>query len=239
MNYYAHGWQFVDDPYFLAGTAVPDWLNVVDRKVRARSVAARNWQEDPDPRLAAVARGVLRHHEDDGWFHQTRVFQELTWHFTLALRDQLADNEGFRPGFVGHILVELLLDAELIADQPAGLDAYYAAVENLDLAAIQEAVERITSRPVPRLGEWIQRFCRERFLYDYVEDAKLLARLNGVMRRVGLPQLPASLADWFPVARRSVALHRHPLLARPAPGPGRQVADDPSGPAAPPGNSAT
>ena len=33
MNYFAHGVRFLEDPYFLAGTAVPDWLSVVDRRV--------------------------------------------------------------------------------------------------------------------------------------------------------------------------------------------------------------
>src|SRR5262245_50971039 len=36
MNYLAHGWRFVGQPYVLAGTAAPDWLSVIDRKIRLR-----------------------------------------------------------------------------------------------------------------------------------------------------------------------------------------------------------
>ena len=36
MNYFAHALPFLDQPYFVAGTAVPDWLSVVDRQVRVR-----------------------------------------------------------------------------------------------------------------------------------------------------------------------------------------------------------
>src|SRR3984957_18435669 len=36
MNYFAHGIRFVDRPWFLAGTALPDWLSVIDRRVRLR-----------------------------------------------------------------------------------------------------------------------------------------------------------------------------------------------------------
>ena len=32
MNYFAHALPFLDQPYFMAGTAVPDWLTVVDRQ---------------------------------------------------------------------------------------------------------------------------------------------------------------------------------------------------------------
>ena len=61
-----------------------------------------------------------------------------------------------------------------------------------------------TNKPAARLAEFIQRFSAERFLYDYAEDAKLLTRLNHVMRRVKLPQLPESLSDFFPEARAVV-----------------------------------
>ena len=56
MNYFAHGYRFLDNPYFVAGTAVPDWLNVVNRKARVRSKHALPFIDDDDPRLAAVAR---------------------------------------------------------------------------------------------------------------------------------------------------------------------------------------
>ncbi len=45
------------------------------------------------------------------------------------------------------------------------------------------------------LAFFIPRFSAERFLYDYVEDGKLLFRRNGVMRRVRLPVLPSSLVQ--------------------------------------------
>ena len=32
MNYFAHALPFLDRPYFVAGTAVPDWLTVADRR---------------------------------------------------------------------------------------------------------------------------------------------------------------------------------------------------------------
>ncbi len=216
MNYFAHGRSYVEEPYFLAGTAVPDWLNVVNRRVKARSKAALVWIDDSDPLLASVARGVVQHHVDDDWFHQSPAFLELQWRFTVELRASLPDNDGLRPSFLGHILVELLLDSALIVESPSRLDAYYAALERLDARAVQEAVERISGKELPTLATWIPRFCQERFLYDYQEDAKLLARLNMVMRRVGLSPLPASLVEWLPGARLEVAQKRAALLARPS-----------------------
>lgn len=212
MNYFAHGRRFVDEPLVLAGTAVPDWLNVADRKVRVRSKQAGVWVGDADGELAAVARGIVRHHADDAWFHQTPAFAELSWRFAAMIRDGLPPDDGLRPTFLGHILVEILLDAALIAEQPAQLDAYYAAVDTIDGSLVQSHVNRMAWRDTRRLAWFIGAFARERFLWDYLDDGKLWFRLNQVMRRVGLSQLPESFCDLLPAAREEVAQAKDALL---------------------------
>ena len=204
MNYFGHGYQHVDDPYFLSGTAVPDWLGVIDRRVRARARLAKPWTADADPQLAAVAAGVVRHHEDDDWFHRTRAFAELSLTLTVEVRELLAGDPGFRPSFLGHILVAILLDGALITRDVTRLERYYQALESVDPAAVSRAVHRMTTGPVPTLERMIPLFCAERFLYDYLDDAKLLSRLNRVMKRVKLPQLPPVFLTFLPEARRRV-----------------------------------
>jgi len=195
VNYFAHGRLFIDDPYFLAGTALPDWLNVVDRRLRVRSRQARLFVDSPDETVARLAAGIVQHHADDDWFHGSRAFAELSLELCRILRERLPADDGFRPHFLGHILVEILLDAELIADDPAGLEAYYAAMDGLDGEVVAAAVATIAPRPAENLGTFIGLFSRERFLFDYTDDGKLLFRLNQVMRRVGLPVLPPSLTQ--------------------------------------------
>ena len=217
MNYFAHGRAFVDDPYFLAGTAVPDWLNVVARKVKARSKLAAEFVEDADPRLAALARGVVQHHADDGWFHETAAFAELSWQLTARVRDALPPDDGLRPSFLGHILVELLLDSILIDDEPERLEAYYGALSAVDPDFVQEAVGRMATGVPERLAEFVPLFIRERFLWDYGDDGKLWFRLNQVMRRVNLPPLPEAFCELLPEARRLVERRKAELLAPPEP----------------------
>jgi hypothetical protein len=216
MNYFAHGRLFVDEPYFLAGTAVPDLLSVVDRRVRARSQRAAPLADDPDPRIAAVAAGIVRHHADDKWFHETRAFGELNWRFTAMVRDALPPDDSLRPSFLGHILVELLLDDALIRRDPERLEAYYRAVETVDPNIVEQAVNRIAARPTDRLATFLRHFCRERFLSDYADDGKLWYRLNQVMRRVGLAPLAEEFCRILPAAREQVAARADELLAEPA-----------------------
>jgi hypothetical protein len=215
MNYLAHGWRFASDPYCLAGTAAPDWLSVIDRKIRLRSRRAAEFIDDADPVVAAIARGVVQHHTDDAWFHATPAFNELCLTFAVEIRDSLPGDEGFRPSFLGHILVELLLDRALAEDDPQRLDDYYAALANLNPATTEQAISRLATGPALQIATLIPRFAAERFLYDYLDDGKLLTRLNHVMRRVGLPQLPLTLVELFPSMHHRVRQRMTQLLTPP------------------------
>ena len=215
MNYYAHARLFLDDPYFVAGTAVPDWLSVLDRKMRVRSRAAQTLTSHADGRIAGLAAGIVQHHHDDGWFHQTRAFAELNLQLTAEVRRVLSPDDGFRPSFLGHILVEILLDSALIAAVPERLDAYYTALASVDPRLVGDVVNQIATRPSDLWPVFIPDFCAERFLYDYLEDAKLLARLNRVMRRVQLQPLPDELLTILPAVRSAVARRRDELLTAP------------------------
>lgn len=212
MNYFAHGRRFTHEPYFLAGTATPDWLNVVARRVKARSKHAGPFANDADARVAALARGIVQHHADDRWFHATSAFAELSWRFTASIRDRLPPDDGLRPSFLGHILVEILLDACLIAEAPAELDDYYKAMAEIDARWLEEAVGRMATGCPESLGDFVPLFIREQFLWDYLDDAKLCFRLNQVMRRVSLPPLPEEFRELLPEMRRAVDQRCEELL---------------------------
>ncbi|MEK6238616.1 MAG: hypothetical protein N2C14_28185 [Planctomycetales bacterium] len=219
MNFFAHGRRFLDDPYFVAGTAIPDWLNVADRKVRVRSKHAEPFADSTDPAEASLARGIKQHHFDDRWFHETRAFVELSWRFSSGLREILPEEDGHRRGFVGHILVELLLDSVLAEDDPQSLEKYYATLEQVDPQIVEDTVNRMALRSTDRLASLIKPFLRERFLWDYSDDAKLGHRLNQVMRRVRLPQLPEAFRDFLSLARKEVRERSGELLTPDAPSP--------------------
>jgi hypothetical protein len=108
-----------------------------------------------------------------------------------------------------------LLDAVLIEDEPQRLEAYYRTCDSLEGEPIAAAVEQMLDRSSGPLAQWVGRFSSERFLWDYLEDEKLLFRLNQVMRRVGLPALPDAFQEVFPQARLDVRARRDELLTRP------------------------
>lgn len=240
MNYFAHALPFLDRPHFLAGTGVPDWLSVVDRRVRLRTRHAEAFCDHADPDVADVAAGVLQHLRDDARFHASRAFAETSLTLTAWVRDALSEkvdrhrlperpfgcdvrteqvplsaagaDTSMRPAFLGHLLTELLLDAALVADDPGRLTEYYRVLGRVAPDRVEAAVNRMAPCPTQRLGLFIGLFLRERILWDYLEDDKLLVRLNQVMRRVGLAALPDDFTALLPAARELVNERRDALL---------------------------
>ena len=148
MNYFAHGIRFLDRPWFLAGTALPDWLSVVDRRVRLRPKGVAPFADGSASPEAELAAGALQHFEDDHWFHKTRAFAEATGRLTDLFRNFMGPGDGFRCGFLGHITSELLLDAVLIKRYPERLDAVLQVFAQLDAARLTEVVADLAGQPV-------------------------------------------------------------------------------------------
>ena len=155
---------------------------------------------------------MLQHLGDDARFHRTRAFAETSLQLTVSFRDHFGSDSTLRPAFLGHVLVELLLDATLIAEDPGQLDAYYRALDSVDAERVEAAVNAMASHPTERLAPLIHHFRQERILWNYLEDDKLLSRLNQIMRRVKLPLLPDEFARCLPAARGLVASRKDDLL---------------------------
>ena len=165
-----------------------------------------------DPRLRAFCAGVRRHLHDDGWFHGTRAFAEVTARLGVTLRETFGPGDGFRSGFLGHVGMEMLLDDVLRARVPGCLPRYYAAVDAVDPEEVQAFVNRLHPVGTDRLAKTIRGFRESRFLEDYADPARLLFRMNQVCRRVRLTPLPAAAAGVLAEARAMVDDRRYDLL---------------------------
>ncbi|MDV6031022.1 MAG: hypothetical protein F9B45_13150 [Phycisphaera sp. RhM] len=215
MNFLSHAIPYLDQPLVAVCTGVPDFLSVVDRKIRARERIAMAALGSDDAAVRDVATGILHHIRDDRWFHNTTVFVESNLQLAVGLRDLLPGDRGFRPMFVGHILIEILLDAFWIRDRPELIERYYQLVDDTSPQLIQRCVNQITGKPTDRLVGAIRRYAEARFLYDYVDHRRLLMRLNQVMRRVGLAELPDSVLPWLQEASELVEFRRVRFLTPP------------------------
>jgi len=212
VNYLAHGFRHADDPWLCAGTALPDWLRVLSRDLRAhRETAATHASGDTD--VASLARGVLLHHEEDARFHLSGSFASATREVASLVRPLAAEVPGIRPRFVAHLLVETLLDREISRRDPSSVDRYYAALAGLDPADVERAASSLTGVPPQGLANLFAAFVRLRFVEDYADDARLVHRLDQVFRRTRQPPAGDALVRVVPQAGAVVARDASALLA--------------------------
>lgn len=216
MNYLAHGYRFLDSPEFVAGTAIPDWLRVASPRIRARArLVDAALPVTPDGPERILLQGIRQHHRDDDTFHSSILFQQICETLAGKFRKQMPDPYDHRPGLLGHIVTELLLDNELATRDTELLPRYYAVLANLDPEWIQTTVNTIVYRPAERLAEFIRIFHELQFLYDYADNNRLMMRLNQVLSRAELRPLTSTV---FPVFEEGRELLRRQadLLLPPA-----------------------
>lgn len=216
MNYLAHGLPFLIDVdarddehagFRVAGTALPDWLRVVDKRARLRSDILDAVQVDDDARFAALRDGARRHHDDDLRFHADDAFDAVASAMAAELR---AQDASLRASTLAHVLVEMLVDAALMQAQPGLLEGYYDALDAVDEAQVAAFARRATGRPLEHAEHLIDRFRRVRFLAAYRTDEGLHECLVGVCRRAVLQPPPSSSLRTIAAGRAQV----EPLVAR-------------------------
>lgn len=201
MNYFAHALNHLDRPYFMAGTAIPDWLSVADRKVRLRPRLLEPWLDNDSPEHAEIAAGALRHLEDDDWFHSSRGFVEVTGQLTTWFREQLGADDQYHCGFLGHVGMELLLDGILMERYPNRFEDYWQVLDSIEPTLVEAAVNRMAKIPTARLAWFIDIYRREQFLRSYDDDRSLTRRLNQVLSRVKLNPIPDAAIEVISAGR--------------------------------------
>jgi hypothetical protein len=134
-----------------------------------------------------LTAGAIQHLHDDGWFHGTTAFYEITAQVADCFRRQRDADERIRPGFLGHIFTEMLLDRLLIEEDPERLDEYYRVLSTVWKGRhVEHVVNSVAPRKADRLAYFVDLFVEIRFLDDYRDNERLLERLNQVLRRVKL-----------------------------------------------------
>ncbi|MEW4489078.1 hypothetical protein AB1L42_13435 [Thalassoglobus sp. JC818] len=217
MNYFTHAVPFLGSDLYVVGTCIPDMLAVVDRRARLRLKAVDRRIEDVDQSVEGdseqeLLNGIRQHLLDDRWFHGTEGFYSVTAQLGEGFRSVLPDGDSWRCGFLGHLVMELLLDDVLIQLDRSRLEEFYQSFHRVDHAYVQTVVSNVATREVPDLARFLGLFLNERFLDDYAKDERLHFRLNQVMKRVKLEPLPAAVLPVLEFGRSVVRENVDALL---------------------------
>jgi hypothetical protein len=212
MNFLAHGLLHLDAPWTLTGTALPDWLRLLHRKARVNLAEVRKVAATDGGRRGRLAQGLLAHHEDDRRFHQSQAFEEATRSLTDQIRAHNTQKLRIRPSFVSHILLEMLLDAALMAADETRVDRYYESLAQVEPADVWDQTKSWVPVAADDLPLVMTRFVQIGFLREYQHDERVLFRLGQVMSRVRLESPTPVLGPLMPQLRREVAQRADALL---------------------------
>lgn len=118
-----------DNPLFVLGALVPD---IVPHFTKTYNAKIRNRVWELPEALVPLHGGVLRHYELDAAFHSSLVFKESCVFASECMLREGLDKEKYRFWFLGHIVTEVMLDRQLIIENPGLIDEYYEVLNSVD-----------------------------------------------------------------------------------------------------------
>jgi hypothetical protein len=193
LNFLSHFYHEhpVSDPYFAAGIILPDILsNYSHRAGIVVKLHPQKLKFADQSQLNALTAGVIQHHRVDGFFHESTFFEENTAAITarLLLDDFSCFNK--RLYAISHVLLELLLDRKILIENRDYCDEMYAMLESVEPVAISALVALNTENgQASGVGNHFKVFTEHKFVYDYMEDARLVGIMNGINTRLGNPAM--------------------------------------------------
>lgn len=188
MNLVAHFYldrQRVNS-YFAVGAATPDLLSIYNSRLRIKERHLKRLSEEEAGRVAPpFMEGLQKHFFADGVFHTSPLFHSETKRVSNLLIDYFPDLNIERKFFIGHILLELVLDKVLINQHPGILDSYYGHFESLQpFREVRKSLQIAVGHELPNYERYMTRFLRRRYLYDYAEPEHISWLLRRILRRV-------------------------------------------------------
>ena len=215
MNFLAHGRNYLADPLRLFGTAFPDLARIANRRARIREGDETALREHSDPDMRAVGEGITIHLLENKWFHASTAFQSTQSEITAILRKRFAEETGFRASVVSHLALELLLDDILIQQRPARVADFYRSLELVPDSLRAQCLQYVVPQIADTFDAVFQRFLRSRFLEDYADPSKLTQRMNGIIGRAGMDELPEGFSEVWQELRWLVESESETLLTMP------------------------
>ncbi|MEZ5013115.1 MAG: hypothetical protein R2794_02375 [Chitinophagales bacterium] len=196
MNFLSHFYneQPLDDPYITAGVILPDILsNYSARSNSVVKVHPARLRDSADAREKAIADGVRRHYTADAWFHESDFFKENTLAMKTAVQQSGLPCFEHKAYAFCHVLLELLLDRKILIEEPGQCERFYTLLLQVDSEPMTAFIRAETEASSPDLvtGHF-QHFARVQFIYDYMEDDRLLAILDRINRRFHNPAILGS-----------------------------------------------
>lgn len=196
MNFLSHFYHEapVHDPGFATGIILPDILSNYSFRARETvKVHPAKIRDYENEQLYALSDGVRRHYEVDGLFHGSAYFEknvEAIKQYLLPLGIPPFEHRLYA---FAHVALEIILDRCLLLQDRSICDRFYAILAMTDFQVITQFIADNTQASNPSaVTLHLQKFIEHKFLYDYLDNDRLLDLLSRINARLGNPMFTHS-----------------------------------------------
>lgn len=188
MNFISHFYldRDVQNSLFIAGSITPDLMSIYNSGLRIKNSHLKRFHSNLHPDVPeSFVRGLARHFFVDRIFHSSVHFTAETQRISRELAERFPQYDIQRKFFIGHILLELLLDKILIDSHPDLLNEFYAHFSRPEeYLLMQNATAEVSGHDLPKYTSFLKKFYDHKYLRQYQRYEHIVFVLNQILRRV-------------------------------------------------------
>lgn len=182
MNYLSHFYfdQHNNDPYYIAGIALPDMVKTCNRR----------WNVHPDSSVgddsfqSSIVKGWNRHLAVDALFHNSGFFKTETGKIKNYIAEIDFENRNIRPFVLAHIGLELILDHYLLKTKKVSSSHYYQILASCDSKEFSTFLKQNGIENSELIEKFYAQFIDYRYLNNYQNNENFAYALNRICKRV-------------------------------------------------------
>lgn len=183
MNFISHFYCHQNEnPEFNFGLLFPDFLGIISRKYKLHQFEA-----DYTGKSQAFLNGIVHHKLADEKWHYNAYFETKTQAIKRILAEFGMADKPYRPFFMTHVMLELLLDRQIVRFEKSVAENMYKSLEAIDASFLKSLFqdEKLTEKFLP----FFKNFTENRYTLTYADNEMFVYALNRLFSRVGNPML--------------------------------------------------
>jgi len=197
MNFLSHGLlvRRTESPHVLVGSALPDLAPLADRRLR---LTERRLQDLQAVGATELVLGCRSHRAVDRAFHHSEPFHSARKRVEATLDIEGMPRAPIPAAMLGHMLVEVGIDAEVLRRYPTfARQTYPDTFDGYDWDGLMRLLRDVCTHPTNALEDLIERFDSGAFLMTYETDEGVIDRMAGMAMRLGRGPMDDDARAWL------------------------------------------
>lgn len=171
-----------NQPLYVVGLAIPDLTESFSRVYN--SVISKSAEPDNHD-LKHVHKGILAHYKGDKWFHNSPLFLEHLSLLSRLFTQGGLSRERLRLSVIAHVAVEMMIDRQIVLQQPAICEAYYKLVDRADESLLKAYFDGLKlEKEKQNFISRFQFFKQRRFILLFKDLDRIVFGLNRIYSSV-------------------------------------------------------